>query len=356
MRLHRGLALIIAITLIGLLLTGCGLGDSKDNSSQSTKVQSQTEEVKKSETESVKADGENAVEAVNEQETEADNNDRKKQLLIGIAFGSENDDRWMLDAELLERQLQELGYRTLTTYAEDLSGQQEAIRELLDKDIALLIVAPVQEDGMVTVMDEVAEADIPVISYDAIMMNTDAIEYYVMFHHYLAGSMQGEFIHSHYDWQETEEDVKVTFTAKDMSSLSAKALYQGVEDQLVFDIDSEQYDRIEDENMDSGTSAVTVSPFHIRVCKNHGQKPLFDNENMIVYQDTKREVEVTSLLADAILSQNTISDDLTKDLTYNCYFNHSSYDNGTGIIPGFLIESEIIEAPVKEHMQSGNKQ
>lgn len=49
-------------------------------------------------------------------------------------------------------------------------------------------------DSLGTVLAQAKEANIPVIAYDRLIMNTDAISYYATFDNYLVGKTQGEYL------------------------------------------------------------------------------------------------------------------------------------------------------------------
>ena len=66
------------------------------------------------------------------------------------------------------------------------------------------MVASIEGDSLGTVLAQAKENNIPVISYDRLIMNTDAISYYATFDNYLVGKTQGEFLVDALDLDNTQ--------------------------------------------------------------------------------------------------------------------------------------------------------
>lgn len=366
------------IVLVLILLTGC----TAEANAEGTSTGEKQESVALSENgtpsaeieDKVKTPADNGAEVtVNAINAGADAADRK--TVVGISFPSDDEsgDRWSKDGVTLSGNLEEAGYGTSVYYGKDVSKQKEQIRLLIKEGVEILIVAPVDHDGLEDEMNLAAEEKITVISYDDVVMNTDVVDYYVMFHHYMTGSMQGAFVQEHFPWNEEEaENVSLGLYVGDPEDLAGIAMYQGVEDEVILSVDREKIFVMEQSNDFPKTDILIIQQcrenleevsgensefesenekqeliwndecFVTGICRSHGQRPTLSGEKMIVYQDTRREVEVAGLLVKALLAGETISKELTETLPYKCYYDRNSYDNGTGIIPGFLIEPEEI--------------
>ena len=64
--------------------------------------------------------------------------------------------------------------------------QASQIENMIANGDQLLVVASIDGDSLGTVLAQAKEANIPVISYDRLIMNTDAISYYATFDNYLS--------------------------------------------------------------------------------------------------------------------------------------------------------------------------
>ena len=62
-----------------------------------------------------------------------------------------------------------------------------------------LVVASIDGTALSEVLDKAKDADIPVIAYDRLIMNTDAVSYYATFDNYKVGQMQGQYIEEKLD-------------------------------------------------------------------------------------------------------------------------------------------------------------
>ena len=60
----------------------------------------------------------------------------------------------------------------------------------------VLVIASIDGDSLGTVLAQAKEKNIPVIAYDRLIMNSDAVSYYATFDNWLVGTKQGEFIES----------------------------------------------------------------------------------------------------------------------------------------------------------------
>ena len=80
-------------------------------------------------------------------------------------------------------------------YAEnDVSRQVSQIQELTAEEVSAFVIAPVDPYGLKSVLESVKEAEIPVFSYDDLIMDTNAVKYYVTFGGRQIGQMIGKKI------------------------------------------------------------------------------------------------------------------------------------------------------------------
>ena len=89
-----------------------------------------------------------------------------------------------------------MNQRGLTlTYSDNKIDQQvKDIEGLIADKVDLLVVAAIDGESLAQVLSEAKNQNIPVIAYDRLIMNTDAISYYVSFDNYTVGKLQGEFV------------------------------------------------------------------------------------------------------------------------------------------------------------------
>jgi putative multiple sugar transport system substrate-binding protein len=70
---------------------------------------------------------------------------------------------------------------------------------MINSGCELLVIASIDGDSLGTVLEQAKEKDIPVIAYDRLIMNSDAVTYYATFDNYMVGTKQGEYIRDQLD-------------------------------------------------------------------------------------------------------------------------------------------------------------
>lgn len=114
---------------------------------------------------------------------------------VGIAMPTKSLERWNRDGSYLKEQFETAGYGVELKYSDnDVEQQNNDIAAMIADGVDLLIVAAIDGDSLSNVLGDAKDAGIPVISYDRLIMNTDAISYYVSFDNYTVGTLQGQFV------------------------------------------------------------------------------------------------------------------------------------------------------------------
>ncbi len=152
---------------------------------------------------------------------------------IGISMPTQSLERWNRDGAYLDEQFKSVGYETVLTYSDNDSARQvNDIQNMLADNVDLLIVAAIDGEALNTAMNEAAEAGVPVIAYDRLIMN-DAVSYYVSFDNYTVGKLQGEFIVESLDLDNAGDTVyNMEITAGDPADNNAGYFYNGAMDVL----------------------------------------------------------------------------------------------------------------------------
>lgn len=92
---------------------------------------------------------------------------------IGLCLPNQTDQRWIDAGQALTRKLENLGFQVLLEDAgDDVLYQAEQVTALFGKPIKSLIVCPVDSFGLTEALQH---ATVPVIAYDRLLMNTDAV-------------------------------------------------------------------------------------------------------------------------------------------------------------------------------------
>jgi putative multiple sugar transport system substrate-binding protein len=114
---------------------------------------------------------------------------------IGISMPTQSSQRWIDDGNNLVAQLEDLGFRTILQYAEDVVADQVSqIENMIAQGVDILVIAAVDGGALSAVLAEAAEEGIYVIAYDRLIMDTPHVSYYTTFDNFAVGVMQANSI------------------------------------------------------------------------------------------------------------------------------------------------------------------
>lgn len=241
-----------AVVLLGLfvsaaLLTGCGNNKATEAASESAQTEdegtgtdaemqeAQEEEAKKQEKEDKKAEKE-AKKATEETENQEDDQktdqEEIEEIKEQVAVLLPNQEEWSDDAEELTADFAEDGYETLVAYAEDdVSKQVSQIQEMMELEVKAFVITPVDPYGLTDILSSVKDAEIPVFSYDDLIMETNAVKYYTAFGGRKAGQMIAKEIIEKKELKELQEEkgsASIEFLMGSQDDVQALFIYNGV--------------------------------------------------------------------------------------------------------------------------------
>ena len=114
---------------------------------------------------------------------------------VGVAMPTQSSERWIKDGDNMKKQLEALGYKVDLQYAEDdVQAQVSQIENMIASGVNCLVIASIDSDALVNVEAQAKEAGIPIIAYDRLLMNTDAVSYYATFDNKGVGTAIGKYI------------------------------------------------------------------------------------------------------------------------------------------------------------------
>jgi putative multiple sugar transport system substrate-binding protein len=121
-----------------------------------------------------------------------DTNADPSDLQIGISLPSQDEERWISDSAAIERGLSELGYQIDLQFANnDIPTQQQQVDQMITQGADLLILAPLDGTALSPQLLAAETADIPIVSYDRLIRNSDSVDLYVTFDNFKVGAQQG---------------------------------------------------------------------------------------------------------------------------------------------------------------------
>lgn len=101
---------------------------------------------------------------------------------VGIAMPTKASERWIADGNNVVKDLKGMGYKTRLVYGDDDPERQvEQIQDLVKRGVDVLVVAAIDNRSLGKVLQQAADAEIPVISYDRLILGTENVDYYASF-------------------------------------------------------------------------------------------------------------------------------------------------------------------------------
>ena len=114
---------------------------------------------------------------------------------VGVAMPTQSSERWINDGANMKKQLEALGYEVDLQYAEDdVQAQVSQIENMIASGVNCLVIASIDSSALVNVEKQAKDAGIPVIAYDRLLMDTDAVSYYATFDNKGVGTAIGKYI------------------------------------------------------------------------------------------------------------------------------------------------------------------
>lgn len=358
------LSAILSVAMVASLLVGCG--SSAKPAEEAAAPAAETEAAAP------------AAEAEAEAEAPAEAAAGGEGGLIGVAMPTKDLQRWNQDGSNMEAQLKEAGYEVDLQYASnDIQTQVSQIENMISNGCQLLVIASIDGDSLGTVLAQAKEKGIPVIAYDRLIMNSDAVTYYATFDNYMVGTKQGEYIRDALDLDNAAGPFNIELITGDPGDNNARFFFGGAMDILQPYIDEgklvvksgqtsfeecatanwateaaqSRFDAIIASNYSDGTKldavlasndSTALGVANSLAANYTGDYPILTGQdcdianvkNMIagkqsmsIFKDTRTLASKVVEMVDAIMKGGEAPVNDTE-----------TYDNGTGVIPSYLCE------------------
>ena len=364
------LSVLLSTAMVAALLVGCG------NSAAETEAPAaETEEAAPAE----EAPAEEAEAPAEEAEAPA-----AAGTKVGVSMPTKDLQRWNQDGANMQAELEAAGYEVDLQYAGNDESQQLAqIENMISGEVDVLVIAAIEASSLGEALDMAKAANIPVIAYDRLLMNSDAVSYYATFDNYKVGVTQGQYIVDTLDLDNAEGPFNLEITAGDPGDNNAPFFYNGAMDTLKPYIESgklvvksgqTEFEEVGTPQWKTETAQSRadniISSFYadgtnidVWLCSNDstalgvtnalaanydGEYPIItgqdcdiaNTKNMIagkqsmsVFKDTRTLASQVVKMVGQILNGEEVE---VNDTT--------TYDNGTGVIPSFLCEPVFADA------------
>ena len=178
------LGTFLSVAMVASMLVGCGGGDTAPAAETAAPAAAE-------ETAAPAADEAPAADAAADAAAAATSGGGK----VGVAMPTQSSERWINDGANMKAQLEALGYEVDLQYAEDdVQMQVSQIENMIASGVNCLVIASIDSSALVNVEAQAKDAGIPIIAYDRLLMDTDAISYYATFDNKGVGTAIGKYI------------------------------------------------------------------------------------------------------------------------------------------------------------------
>lgn len=115
--------------------------------------------------------------------------------VVGLSVPNQTGQRWLQETQGLSQYLQEQGFEVLLETAQDDPHlQAEQLEKLIEQKVSCLVVIPIDSLTLKNAAQQAKEAGIPIIAYDRMLMNTDAVTSFVGFDSEATGRIVAKYI------------------------------------------------------------------------------------------------------------------------------------------------------------------
>ena len=152
---------------------------------------------------------------------------------VGVSMPTRDLQRWNQDGANMEKELKAAGYEVDLQYASnDVQTQVSQIENMISSGCSVLVIAAIEGSSLGEALDMAKKANIPVIAYDRLIMNSDAVSYYATFDNYKVGTVQGQYVVDQLDLENQAGPFNIEFTAGDPGDNNAGFYFNGAYDVL----------------------------------------------------------------------------------------------------------------------------
>ena len=158
---------------------------------------------------------------------------------VGVSMPTKDLQRWNQDGANMQAQLEDAGYEVDLQFASnDVQTQLSQVENMINSGCDVLVISAIEGSSLGSALALAKENEIPVIAYDRLLMDSDAVSYYATFNNYMVGTIQGTYVKDALDLDNAEGPFNLEVTAGDPGDNNARYFYQGAIDVLMPYIES----------------------------------------------------------------------------------------------------------------------
>ncbi len=364
------LATVLSMAMVASIFAGCGSSAEETTTDDSAATTEETAD-------------DSAEDSAEADDSASADSSESAGGLVGVAMPTKDLQRWNQDGTNMKSELEAAGYTVDLQFASnDIATQVSQIENMINNGCEVLVIASIDGESLGTVLAQAKEKNIPVVAYDRLIMNSDAVTYYATFDNYLVGKTQGEYIVDQLDLDNQAGPFNLEIVTGDPGDNNVNFFYGGAMDVLQPYIDEGklvvQSGQIEKEDVATAnwatetaqarfenilSSYYTDKDLDVVLASNDstalgvanalasnytGKYPILTGQDcdvanvkniidgkqsMSIFKDTRALAAQVVTMVESIMNGEEASVNDTE-----------TYDNGTGVIPSYLCEPVFADA------------
>ncbi len=114
---------------------------------------------------------------------------------VGIILPTRDEPRWVQDETRFTEQLEAAGYEVEVLFSQgDSAKERDNVESLITKGVEVIIFTPQDGTAAAAAANAAQAAGVSIISYDRLIRDTDAVDYYVTFDSLAVGAQQAQYL------------------------------------------------------------------------------------------------------------------------------------------------------------------
>ena len=139
---------------------------------------------------------------------------------------------WQRNAAALQEQLQDAGFTVDVKNSATIAEQQQQIKDALQNKPKCMVIGAIDSAALVDVLEDAKKYEVPIIAFDRIILNTDAVSYYASFDNDAIGEAQALYFEAAMNLRNGGGPYNIEFFAGGAADNNAHIFFKTVMDML----------------------------------------------------------------------------------------------------------------------------
>ena len=117
------------------------------------------------------------------------------ELSVGVVLPTKNEPRWIQDETRFNDAFAAAGYDVQILFSDgDSAKERNNVQALINQGVQVIVICPHDATAAAAAAADARAAGVKVVSYDRLIRETDAVDYYVTFDSISVGEAQGQYL------------------------------------------------------------------------------------------------------------------------------------------------------------------